>query len=402
MSKLVVSQMPIEQVMCNYTALIEGNRLIEFHFRPLENKSILGNIYVGQVDKIAKNIQAAFVKINKDTPCYYPLKEAEEGIYVTEKKNRPLAAGDQILVQVSREAMKGKPPLVTSNLSFTGRYLVLTTGKKNIGISKKLNKEDSSRLRGWLAPYCCDDYGIVARTNSGEASKEAILEEMEYLRQRCLRILEYGTSRTCFSLLEETPPFYLQVIRDTYTRGLEEIVTDIPLLGEQIQNYFREKHSNADVPVRLYEDCQLSLGNLYSIPKKFKDACQEKVWMNSGGFLVIQQTDAFVSIDVNTGKYTGKKKAEETYRKINLEAAQEIAYQLRLRNLSGIILIDFINMDNQDHVDELLHVLQKHLRKDPVRTRVHDMTELNIVEVTRKKVEKPLWEETAALSKFPH
>lgn len=397
MSRLIISQMPIGQVMCNYTALIEENRLIEFHFRPLENRSILGNIYVGQVDKIVPNIQAAFVKINKDTPCYYPLKETEEAMFATVKKNRSLAAGDQILVQVGREAMKGKPPLVTSNLSFTGRYLVLTTGKKNLGISRKLSKEASARLRGWLEPYCCEKYGIVARTNSGGASKEEILEEMEYLRQRCFRVLEYGTSRTCFSLLEETPPFYLQVIRDTYTRGLEEIVTDIPMLREQMEGYFAENHSSVGVPVRFYEDKQLSLGNLYSIPKRFKEACQEKVWMNSGGFLVIQQTDAFVSVDVNTGKYTGKRKAEETYRKINLEAAGEIARQLRLRNLSGIILIDFINMDNPDHVEELLHVLQKHLRKDPVKARVHDMTELNIVEVTRKKVEKPLWEEISLL-----
>ena len=149
--------------------------------------------------------------------------------------------------------------------------------------------------------------------------------------------------------------------------------------------------------MRFYEDALLPLIKLYGIEKKFNDICQEKVWLKSGGFLVIQPTEALVSIDVNTGKFTGKKKAEETYRKINLEAAEEIARQLRVRNLSGIILIDFINMKNPDHNEELLHVLQKYLRKDPVKAIVHDMTQLNLVEETRKKVEKPLSEEIAAL-----
>lgn len=120
---------------------------------------------------------------------------------------------------------------------------------------------------------------------------------------------------------------------------------------------------------------------------------KEKVWLNSGGFLVIQQTEAFVSIDVNSGKYTGKKKAEETYRKINLEAAKEISRQLRLRNLSGIILIDFINMENPDHQDELFHVLQKFLRKDPIRCKAVDITPLHILEMTRKKVRRPIIED---------
>ena len=149
--------------------------------------------------------------------------------------------------------------------------------------------------------------------------------------------------------------------------------------------------------LRFYEDSLLPLYKLYRLETALEEIASEKVWLKSGGYLVIQQTEAFVSIDVNSGKFAGKKKAEETYRKINLEAAAQIARQLRLRNLSGIILIDFINMDNSDHKEELLHVLQKYLRKDPVKGVVVDMTKLNIVEVTRKKVRRPLFEDLSEL-----
>ena len=137
---------------------------------------------------------------------------------------------------------------------------------------------------------------------------------------------------------------------------------------------------------------------LYSLEGAIDEVCHEKIWLKSGGFLVIQQTEAFVSIDVNSGKYTGKKKAEETYRKINLEAAAEIARQIRLRNLSGIILVDFINMENPDHQDELFHVLQKYLRKDPVKCKAIDITPLHILEMTRQKVRRPLIEDLRELS----
>ena len=137
---------------------------------------------------------------------------------------------------------------------------------------------------------------------------------------------------------------------------------------------------------------------MYRIEHALEEVQQEKIWLKSGGFLVIQQTEAFVSVDVNSGKYTGKKKAEETYRKINLEAAGEIARQIRLRNLSGIILIVFINMSNPDHQDELFHVLQKYLRKDPVKCRAIDITPLHILEMTRKKVRRPVIEEIRDLT----
>ena len=397
MSKLIISRMEIEGILCGYTALIDHNRLLEFHFQPVSQKSILDNIYVGQVDNLVKNIQGAFIKINKDTPCYYNLKEQNTAIYTSPKKSDQMVPGDQVLVQVCRDAIKSKQPAVTTNLSFKGKYLVLTTGKKGIGLSAKLNAEEKKRLKGWMEDIPVSEYGLVVRTNAADAEKEELIKELESLRKRCERVLRFGISRTCFSLLEEREAFYLSVLRNTYTRDLEEIITDIPELHEQIQSYLTENQPEYLKLLRFYKDALLPLIKLYGIEKKFSEIRQEKVWLKSGGFLVIQPTEALVSIDVNTGKFIGKKKAEETYRKINLEAAEEIARQLRVRNLSGIILIDFINMSNPDHNEELLHVLQKHLHKDPVKAIVHDMTQLNLVEVTRKKVEKPLAEEIATL-----
>ena len=188
-------------------------------------------------------------------------------------------------------------------------------------------------------------------------------------------------------------------IRDTYSQKLEEIVTDIPEYYQQIYAYLEESSPQELSKVRMYTDKLLPLYKLYRIESAIDEIWHEKVWLNSGGFLVIQQTEAFVSIDVNTGKFTGKKKVQETYRKINLEAAQEIARQLRLRNLSGIILIDFINMENPDHIDELFHVLKKHLKKDSVRCRAVDITPLNILEMTRKKVRRPVIEDLMDLQK---
>lgn len=365
-------------------------------------KSILGNIYVGQVENIAANIQAAFVMIDPDTRCYLPLSDVKNPVFSSGRTgDAPLRPGDMLLVQVSREAMKGKLPAITTNLNFTGKYLVLTTGEKKIGFSKKLIQEEKNKLNKWLEEERAvspREYGIVVRTNAGEASKEEFLTELSFLKSLYEKTAVYGRSRTCFSCVYETEPFYMNAVRDTYSKHLDEIVTDIPEVFEHITAYLKEVSHGEENKVRLYEDALLPLYKLYRIGIALEEVQKQKVWLKSGGFLVIQQTEAFVSIDVNSGKFTGKKKAEETYRKINLEAAGEIARQLRLRNLSGIILIDFINMENPDHQDELFHVLQKHLRKDSVKAKAVDITPLHILEMTRKKVRRPLSEDLKKIS----
>ena len=388
---------------CTVAALSEEERIVEIRLESDQEKSILGNIYTGQVENIASNIQAAFVQIEPGKRCYYSLAEAQRAVFSAGRKgNGPLRPGDELLVQVSRDAMKGKLPALTSNLNFTGRYLVLTTGDKKFGLSFKLALEDRHRLSGWLkeeAERPDKEFGIIVRTNAADASKEEILKELEWLKGRYHKAVVQGRNRTCFSLVLETEPFYVAAVRDAYGRDLDEIITDVPEIREMILGYLEEISPELKEKLRFYQDKLLPLYKLYRVETALDAIQKEKVWLNSGGFLVIQQTEAFVSIDVNSGKYTGKKKMEETFRKINLEAAAEIGRQLRLRNLSGIILIDFINMENPDHRDELFHVLQKLLRKDPVKSRAIDITPLHILEMTRKKVRRPVIEDIRELTK---
>ena len=395
--------MEIHGVACTVAALSEEERIVEIRLESNQEKSILGNIYTGQVENIASNIQAAFVQIEPGKRCYYPLAEAQRAVFSAGRKGSgPLRPGDELLVQVSRDAMKGKLPALTSNLNFTGRYLVLTTGDKKFGLSSKLAQEDRHRLSGWLkeeAERPDKEFGIIVRTNAADASKEEILKELEWLKGRYHKAVVQGRNRTCFSLVLETEPFYVAAVRDAYGRDLDEIITDVPEIREMILGYLEEISPELKEKLRFYQDKLLPLYKLYRVETALDAIQKEKVWLNSGGFLVIQQTEAFVSIDVNSGKYTGKKKMEETFRKINLEAAAEIGRQLRLRNLSGIILIDFINMENPDHRDELFHVLQKLLRKDPIKSRAIDITPLHILEMTRKKVRRPVIEDIRELTK---
>lgn len=401
--------MEVSGVLCTVCAIQENQRIMELHIEPAGTKSILNNIYVGQVETVSSNIKAAFVRFQDGQNGYFPLAETENAIFTSGRKgDSSLRPGDEILVQINRDAMKGKLPSLTSDLNFTGKYMVFTIADKKLGISSKLLKEDKERLYKWVKEtgfqekresdnLTEESFGIIVRTNAAEASREAFMAEYDYLLALYKKVAVYGRNRTCGSLLYKNPRGYMNVLRDQYMKDLEEVITDVPEIYHSIQSYYEEVSPDEMQKLRLYEDKLLSLYKLYSIESAVQEIYQEKVWLKSGGFLVIQQTEAFVSIDVNSGKFTGKKKAEETYRKINLEAAEEIARQLRLRNLSGIILIDFINMSNTDHQDELFHVLQKHLRRDSVKSKAVDITPLHILEMTRKKVRRPLIEDLREL-----
>lgn len=397
MSKLIITDLICHEKQIRTAALEEQGRISQLNFSETASKGILGNIYVGKVQNIVKNIHAAFIEIADGIMCYYSLDDKAEPVFTNPKKDSVMKIGDEVIVQVSKEGMKTKLPSVSSNLNFTGRYLVLTSQRKELGFSGKLNKEEKKRIREFLEGEMPENVGIIVRTNARNAKKEEILEELKNLQTRYETLLKKGHSRVCFSLLEEHMPDYLQTLQNVYTQTLNEIVTDDPEVFQAVQNYLN-CYGEYEIPLRFYEDKLLPLSKLYSLESVLERSLQERVWLKSGGFLVIQPTEAFVCIDVNTGKFSGKKEIQETFRKINLEAAKEIAWQLRLRNLSGIILIDFINMENQEDKKELLHTLQAYLNQDPIKGTVVDITPLNIVEVTRKKVRKPLLEEWKALN----
>ncbi len=207
--------------------------------------------------------------------------------------------------------------------------------------------------------------------------------------------MKESSSRTCYSCLYKNLPAYITGIRDSYAGKLEEIITDCPDLYDQLKEYLENSQKEDAEKLKLYTDDLLSLGKLYSLENALSKALDKRVWLKSGGYLVIEPTEAMVVIDVNTGKYEGKKKLEETVLKINLEAAAEIARQLRLRNLSGIIMVDFIDMNQEAHKEALMDALRAAVAKDPVKTVVVEMTRLNLVEITRKKLRRPLYEQVA-------
>lgn len=374
-------------------AFYENDHAAELSCLPAGGESILGNIYVGKVKNIAANISAAFIEIANGQLCYYALNDNDAPIFTTPKKKNTLVAGDELLVQVSREAVKTKAPTVTANLNFAGKYLVLTSGKHHLGLSSKLSPEAKQRLRTIAEPFLGKDFGIIVRTNAAEASEDELRAELGELTEAYRHTVETGRNRACFSLVYKEPSAYAARLRGLRADSFNKIVTDRADIYRELKAYLTDRQP-ADLPkLYFYEETAPSLDSVYGLSKAFEEAGKERVWLKSGGYLVIQPTEALTVVDINTGKYTGKKKKDDTFLKINLEAARELARQLRLRNLSGIIVADFIDMDREDDKQTLMAVLASELKKDPVRTSLVDMTPLGLVEITRKKVQKTLAEQ---------
>lgn len=376
------------------TSILENGEIVEFHCSKEDekNEAVLGNIYVGKVKNIVPNIGAAFIEIAKGVECYYAVAENKNPIFTQKIGKKPLCIGDELLVQVSKEAVKTKVPTVSSNLNFTGKYAVLTTGDTRIGISAKLPKESREYFQSLAASYQSDAYGFIIRTNAKEVSREIVQAELEQLIQEYEKLIRVANTRVCYSCIKKSPKQYLSELKNIYQDGLTEILIEDPDLYNETAEYLQSYQPEDVAKLHRYEDALLPLDKLYAIEKRLEDALKEKVWLKSGAYLVIQPTEALTVIDVNTGKCISKKKDERTYLKINIEAAKEAAKQIRLRNLSGIILVDFINLDNKERMKELTDAFQRELRKDPISATFVDVTKLQLVEVTRKKVRKPLKE----------
>ncbi|MCI9136573.1 MAG: ribonuclease E/G [Lachnospiraceae bacterium] len=375
------------------TALYEGKKLLEINLEPLEQKGILGNIYVGRVKNIVKNLNAAFIEIAPGMPCYYPLEDMRAPLFVKKINSPKLVQGDELVVQIAQESSKSKPPRVTTNLNLSGKYLVLTSENIKIGISKKIDSEMRNKLKKDLSFKSNGEFGLIVRTNAALAAKEEILAEYEQLSQEYLRLRETAPHRTPYSCLREQMPEYLHTLQNVNQSHLHSVVTDDGELFETMKDYLAKYQPEDLKKLKFYEDDFLTLPNLYRLEIQMQEALQEKVWLKSGGYLMIQPTEALTVIDVNSGKSVSKKQVQEHYLKINLEAAEEILRQLRLRNLSGIIIVDFIDMKSEDAQESLMLLLREGACRDSVPVQIVDMTKLNLVEITRKKVRKSLAEQ---------
>lgn len=372
-------------------AAFDEKRMTQIQVEAVSKSSILGNIYIGRVENIATNIQAAFVNIAKGVSCFLPLEEAKNAVFTKKNGKKDLCIGDELLVEVTREKQKNKPASVSANLNFSGKYLILTTGNHLLGISKKLHATERERLQALLKDQITDTFGIVVRTAAKDASDEEILKELEMLTKQCHACLQGAMHRTAFTRLREAPPFYLQFLKNRNLTEVQKITTDIPSVHEVLLQHFQA--TKEAEKLHLYTDTQVSLFALYSLTHELERALHRQVWLPSGAYLVIDPTEALTVIDVNSGKNIKKKAREELVFSVNVEAAHEIARQLILRNISGICIIDFIDMKEKEHREELMHILRMDLKKDKVPATLVDITRLGLVELTRKKVQKSLKEQ---------
>lgn len=293
-----------------------------------ETPSKIGAVYIGKVKNVVKNINACFVEIADGELCFLSLKGISSAFLLNRTFDGRILEGDELVVQVTRDAQKTKQASVTAKLSFP-------------------DKE---------------------------------------------KLLQTALHRTCFTCLKEAPAGFAAVLERLVSKEeYEEILTDDAALFLQLQKYCET--ALPDKKVRFYEDSALSLNKLYALETKLDCALNERVWLKSGGYLIIEPTEALTVIDVNSGKYEAKKNTGETAFRVNCEAAGEVALQLRLRNLSGIIIVDFINMDSRTQEEQLLELLRDAVRTDKQKPLVVDMTPLGLVEITRKKSDKPLREQ---------
>ncbi len=385
--RVVITEETIRDGRYQVIALFEDNRLIEVSCADVKESSLLGNIYIGKVKRILEKIGAVFVEIMPNQMTYLPFSEADHVIWTKQQRAGKLTEGDEIVVQVVKEAVKTKEPNVSANLSLKGNALVLTTGNRKLGVSKKLESKKRTHLKAMFAQKTGNEFGLVVRTNAGNYSDEQIFEEYEAILKQYQNIRDYCRHRTCYSCLSRGDSHVVSRVRDYLSMGLEKIVTDDRAVYEELNVAFSK-----EAPIAFYEDSMLSLTALYGLRTKLGEALGERVRLKSGAYLVIQPTEALTVIDVNSGKCI-KGNAEDFYLKINLEAAEEIARQLRLRNISGICVVDFINMDTGEAGRTLAKALRHWLAKDTVPAVFVDYTKLGLAEITRKKVRKPLWEQ---------
>lgn len=368
--------------------LLEEGKEVEIDMYNDEENLIYNNIYVARVKDVVTNINAAFLEIAPGQICYFSLDE-KNVLFLNRKNTTKVCEGDLILVQVVKEAVKTKAAVVSCEINLSGKYVVLTAGKGEfVGVSHKITDKDRQRhLKQLVAPYASENFGFVVRTGADNAEDGDIEEEIRSLSEEYKKILETAKTRTAFTLIRKNEsPLNLNV-ENAHLEPEDEIVTDDAGLYEEIVS---GKHR---ANVRLYYDKEISLLRAYSVETRIEKALAKNVWLKNGGYLVIEPTEALTVIDVNTGKFDGKEKdREETFLKINLEAAKEIARQLRLRNISGIILVDFINMKSSDSRKVLISELERQLYKDRIQTRFVDFTGLGLAEITRQKKKKPIYE----------
>ncbi|MGI6036754.1 MAG: Rne/Rng family ribonuclease [Limnochordia bacterium] len=381
-------------------AIREDRRLVDLYVERDHDKRIVGNIYKGRVENVLPGMEAAFVDIGLERNAFLYVDDILldngngsdkplEGVHYRSIKDM-LQVGQQIVVQVTKAAMGTKGARVIGHLSIPGRYLVLMPTVEYIGISRRIEEgEERERLKAIAQEIKPEGMGLIVRTAAYERSKEEIEQDCLFLLQLWNKLERNARKYSAPALLYRDYDLVYRVLRDLFTAEAGQFIIDCPGEYEKVMEMLDSLAPPLKEKVKLYRG-STPIFEHYGIEKEIEKALQRKVWLDCGGYVVIDQTEALVSIDVNTGKFTGSKNLATTVLKTNLDAATEIARQLRLRNIGGIVIIDFIDMESQEHKDLVLARLEEETKKDKTKVHILGFTNLGLVELTRKKVNQTL------------
>ena len=410
-SELIINYRPHE----TRVALLENGTLVEFQVeRGAQGAGLLGNIYQGQVIRVLPGMQAAFVDIGLEKAAFLyvddvcaeaasdfekrlgrspddeagPIEPGEAGDEDPALTSPPietiLTEGQEVLVQISKEPIGQKGARVTTHISLPSRRLVLMPTMTHLGVSRRIEDEEERRRLKEVLETLGHDHGFIARTASEGTTEIEVQAEAKFLLQLWRRILNEAETALAPARVHQELDATLKAVRDNFTENIDRLVIDDQAQFDSIKKFLETFSPELAGNLALHSDSE-PIFHCYGVETELARALSKKVWLKSGGYVVIESTEALTVIDVNTGRYVGRHNLEETILKTNLEAVKEIAYQLRLRNIGGLIVIDFIDMERESNRERVFQALKDSLRRDKGKTKVLPMSELGLIEMTRKR-----------------
>jgi ribonuclease G len=391
-------------------AILEDKKLVELSVELPEQERMVGDIYKGVVENVIKGMGACFVDIGMKQNAflrfsdigeffdgYGPISEEEEDIALWKEREKtkkdkdvPLVTGQEIFIQITKEPIGTKGARVTSEISLPGRFLVLVPGYDHVGISRKIdNIKEKRRLKKIAKRICPKGFGVIVRTAAAGKNTTVLKADLENLQRTWDKIEKRAKKEKAPALIYKDMGVVSSIIRDLFTPDVNRVVVDSRKLYREITNYLKDVSPHLVPRVELYRG-KNPICDEYGIEKEIDKSLARRVWLKTGAYILFDQTEALVAIDVNSGKYVGKGKHDESSLKINLEAGQEIARQLRLRDLGGIIVIDFIDMLDEEKRRKLITEFRRELKKDRAKTSTTDISDFGLVEMTRERVRPSL------------
>ncbi|MDG1732036.1 MAG: ribonuclease G [Thalassotalea sp.] len=379
-------------------ALIENGNLQEVHIERNAKRGIVGNIYLGKIIRVLPGMQAAFVDINLDKAAFLHASDIRTKLITNQETSdnevpdiRTLVhEGQHVMVQVVKDPLGTKGARLTTDITMASRYLVMMPNSNHTGISQRIEGEkERQRLKKIVSPYCDDESGFIVRTAAEGVGDDELSHDAQFLRRVWSKVAERKQRKQTNLPLYQDLFLACRIIRDFVGSGLERIRVDSRLSYEELIK-FTEEFVPELRPIIEYYPGERPIFDLFSVEAEIQKALKRKVELKSGGYLIIDQTEAMTTIDINTGAFVGHRNLEETIFNTNIEATQAIARQLRLRNLGGIIIVDFIDMTNNEHKKRVLHSLDVAMCKDKVKYSISNFSALGLVEMTRKRTRESL------------